>query len=116
MEVEEFFYAIRFPKNQVLQARIAYLLPRPVGHPPNLVRRFHASFGDQAGSWNRKRRVVAKVEWRSGELYPRRGFIVISLSHRAERVVTFYNLGHFMRTLALPKAAEQRPEARNIGQ
>ena len=37
------------------------------------------------------RRVVAKVEWHSGELYPRVGFIVTNLSRPAESVVGFYN-------------------------
>jgi hypothetical protein len=45
----------------------------------------------QAGSWNKPRRVVAKVEWHPGELYPRVGFIVTNLARPAERVVTFYN-------------------------
>jgi hypothetical protein len=45
----------------------------------------------QAGSWTRPRRVVAKVEWHPGELVPRVGFIVTSLSRPAERVVAFYN-------------------------
>jgi len=45
----------------------------------------------QAGSWDRKRRVVAKVEWHPGELYPRVGFIGTNLSRPAERVVAFYN-------------------------
>ena len=45
----------------------------------------------QAGSWDRKRRVVAKVEWHPGELYPRVGFIVTNLSRPAEQVVAFYN-------------------------
>jgi DDE family transposase len=93
------------------------------------------------------RRVVAKVEWHPGELYPRVGFIVTNLARPAERIVAFYNqrgtaeqwikegkgaikwtrlscrtfaanavrlqlhalaynLGNFMRTLAMPKAAE----------
>ncbi len=68
-----------------------FLLTRPVGRPPNHVRRYYASFSYQAGSWNRKRRVVAKVEWHPGELYPRIGFIVNNLSRPAERVVAFYN-------------------------
>ena len=37
------------------------------------------------------RRVVAKVEWHPGELYPRVGFIVTNMSRPAERVVAFYN-------------------------
>ena len=42
-------------------------------------------------------RVVAKVEWHPGELYPRvgldspRGSSVTNLSRPAERVVAFYN-------------------------
>jgi DDE family transposase len=93
------------------------------------------------------RRVVAKVEWHPGELYPRVGFVVTNLARPVERVVAFYNqrgtaeqhikegkgaikwtrpscrtfaanighlqlhalaynLGSFMRTLAMPRAAE----------
>lgn len=84
-------YAIRIKANTVLQESIAHLLRRPVGRPPNHVRRFHASFSYRAGSWAKKRRVVAKVEWHPGELYPRVGFIVTNLSRPAERVVVFYN-------------------------
>ena len=91
LEAEGFLYAIRLPKNQVLQESIAHLLTRPVGRPPNHVLRFYASFSYRAGSWNRKRRVVAKVEWHPGELYPRVGFIVTNLSRPAERVIAFYN-------------------------
>ncbi|MEC5414970.1 transposase, partial [Aurantimonas sp. C2-4-R8] len=95
-----------------------------------------------------KRRVVAKVEWHPGQLYPTVGFIVTNLTRPATRVVAFYNqrgtaeqhikegknaivwtrlscrrfqnnavrlqlhalaynLGNFMRTLALPEAIEQ---------
>ena len=91
LEAEGFLYAIRIPKNQILQECVAHLLTRPVGRPPNHVLRFHASFSYQAGSWGRKRRVVAKVEWHPGELVPRVGFIVTNLSRPAERVVAFYN-------------------------
>jgi hypothetical protein len=34
-------------------------------------------------------RVIAKVEWRPGELYPRVGFIITNMSRSAERVVVF---------------------------
>jgi hypothetical protein len=111
------------------------------------VRPYFVIFGYQAQSWKKPRRVVAKVEWHPGELYPRVGFIVTNLARPAERVVAFYNqrgtceqfikegkgaikwtrlscrtftanavrlqlhvlaynLGNFMRTLALPKAAD----------
>ena len=91
LEAEGFLYAIRLSTNQVLQESIAHLLTRPVGRPPNHVRRYYASFSYQAGSWDRKRRVVAKVEWHPGELVPRVGFVVTNLSRPAERVVAFYN-------------------------
>ncbi len=91
VEDEGFLYAIRLPKNQVLLESIAALLTRPVGRPPNPVRRDYASFSYRAGSWSKKRRVVAKVEWRPGALFPRVGFIVTNLSRPAERVTLFYN-------------------------
>ena len=91
LEAERLKHAIRIPNNQVLQDRISYLLKRLVGRPPNEVRRFHANFTYQAGSWTKPRRVVAKVEWHPGELVPRVGFIVTNLSRPAERVVAFYN-------------------------
>jgi Transposase DDE domain group 1 len=147
LEAEGIGYTIRLPANRVLQDRIGHLLKRPVGRPPHEVRRSFASFSYQAQSWNKPRRVVAKVEWHPGELYPRVGFIVTNLARPAERVVAFYNqrgtceqfikegkgaikwtrlscrtfaanavrlqlhvlaynLGNFMRTLALPKPAE----------
>src|SRR5450432_2532891 len=91
LEDEEFKYAIRLPANQILQQKIGYLLKRPVGRPPSEVRRYYANFSYQAQSWKTPRRVVAKVEWHPGELYPRVGFIVTNLSRPAERVVAFYN-------------------------
>ena len=90
LEAEGFTCAIRLKANAVLQGRVAHLLKRPVGRPPNHARRFLASFAYQAGSWGKTRRVVAKVEWHPGELYPRVGFIVTNLTRPAKRVV-FYN-------------------------
>ena len=91
LEAERIKYAIRFPTNKVLQERISYLLNRPVGRPANEVRRYHASFSYQAATWGKPRRVIAKVEWHPGELYPRAGFIVTNMSRPAENVVAFYN-------------------------
>ena len=67
----------------MLQERIGHLLTRPVGRPPNKPQVFFASFSYQAQSWTRPRRVVAKVEWHQGELYPRVGFIVTNLKRPA---------------------------------
>ncbi len=91
LEAESVKYAIRLPTNRILQEKVGHLLSRPVGRPPNAVRRSYASFSYQAGSWTKARRVVAKVEWHPGELCPRVGFIVTNMSRSAENVVAFYN-------------------------
>jgi Transposase DDE domain group 1 len=91
LEAEDIGYAIRLPANPVLQERIGHLLTRPVGRPPRKPRVYFASFSYQAESWAKPRRVVAKVEWHQGELYPRVGFIVTNLTRPAERISKFYN-------------------------
>jgi hypothetical protein len=84
-------YAIRIPANDSLQRDIAELLTRPVGRPSHrpLVR--YKSFLYEAESWNKARRVVAKVEFHGGELFPRVGFIVTNLETDSRAVVRFYN-------------------------
>jgi len=91
LEAEGYLYAIRLKGNQALHRRIEHLLTRPVGRSPNKPQRFYHSFEYQAGSWDRPRRVMAKVEWHRGELFPRVGFIVTNLRRSARRVVAFYN-------------------------
>ena len=84
-------YAIRLPANDVLQEQIGHLLKRPVGRPPKKpVARYH-DFMYRAKSWDQPRRLVAKVEWQRGELFPRVGFIVTNLTLPEEGVVHFYN-------------------------
>ncbi len=82
LEAEGIRYAIRLKANAVLE-RIAHLLTRPVGRPPNKPKVFFASFSYQAQSWERPRRVVVRVEWHQGELFPRVGFIVTNLKRPA---------------------------------
>jgi len=91
LEAEGYRYAIRLKANAVLERHIAHLLTRPVGRPPNKPRRFYHSFEYRAKSWDQPRRVVAKVEWHQGELFPRVGFIVTNLGGGAKPVVDFYN-------------------------
>ena len=91
LEPRDIGYAIRLPANEVLQEHIKHLLKRPVGRPPKKpVIRYH-DFQYQAKSWNQPRRVVAKVEWHHGQLFPRVGFIVTNLSATPKGVVHFYN-------------------------
>ena len=91
LEGEDFWYAIRLPANLVLHREIEHLMTRPVGRPSRKPKEFHHSFRYQAQSWSRPRRVVAKIEWHAGELFPRIGFIVTNLTWRSRRVVQFYN-------------------------
>jgi hypothetical protein len=91
LETERYRYAIRLPANDVLQREIEHLLTRPVGRPSKAPVVLYHDFMYQAALWNRARRVIAKVEWHRGELFPRVGFIVTNLGARAKNVVHFYN-------------------------
>ena len=99
LESRDTGYAMRLPANEVLQGNIRHLLRRPVGRPPKAcpepvegkpVVRYH-DFVYQAQSWDIPRRVVAKVEWHQGELFPRVGFVVTNLNLPPEGVTHFYN-------------------------
>jgi len=91
LEPRDIGYAVRLPANEVLQEHIKHLLKRPAGRPPKMpVIRYH-DFQYQAKSWDHPRRVVAKVEWHQGQLFPRVGFVVTNLSAKPEGVVHFYN-------------------------
>src|ERR1700730_15743460 len=48
LEAEGMGYAIRLPANRVLQDKIGHLLKRPVGRPPQEMRRYYSSFSCQA--------------------------------------------------------------------
>ena len=91
LEEEGYRYAIRLKANAVLEREIEHLLTRPVGRPSHKPKVFYHSFQYQAKSWQRSRRVVAKVEWHAGELFPRVGFIVTNLNKHSKNVVKFYN-------------------------
>ena len=84
-------YAIRIPANENLERDIAELLTRPVGRPSYKPVVWYKSFLYQAASWKTARRVVAKVEFHFGELFPRVGLIVTNLETDSRAVVRFYN-------------------------
>ncbi len=91
LEAEDYFYAIRLKANAILHDKIEHLMTRPVGRPPNKPIVIYESFQYQASSWDQSRRVVAKIEWHAGELFPRIGFIVTNLRWKSSNVVKFYN-------------------------
>jgi hypothetical protein len=84
-------YAIRIPANDSLERDIAELLTRPVGRPSHKPVVWYKGFLYQAASWKTARRVVAKIEFHFGELFPRVGFIVTNLETDSRAVVRFYN-------------------------
>jgi len=67
------------------------LLTRPVGRPSHKPIVWYKGFLYQAASWKTARRVVAKVEFHAGDLFPRVGFIVTNLETPSRAVVRFYN-------------------------
>ena len=89
LEAESYNYAIRLPANDILSREVGHLLTRPVGRPPKAPIVPYHEFQYQAAAWNRKRRVIAKVEWHRGELFPRVGFIVTNLHLRMKNVIRF---------------------------
>ncbi len=67
-------------------------LQRPVERPPKSgVQVKYVNLEYQAGSWDRARRMVAKIEWHFGELFPRYYFIVTNSRLAASKVVKVYN-------------------------
>jgi hypothetical protein len=91
LEAADYFYTIRLKDNAILHDKIEPLLTRPVGRPPKQPIVLYKSFQYQAASWDKVRRVVAKIEWHAAELFPRIGFIVTNLRWKSSNVVKFYN-------------------------
>jgi hypothetical protein len=127
LEQEGFRYAIRIKANAVLERQIAGWLKRSVGRPSRQPKVFYYNLRYRAGSWDQARRVVVKIAWHAGELFPRVGFLVTNVKWPTKRVVRFYNrrgtaeqwikdnearlqlfalaynLANFLRQLVLPK-------------
>jgi len=91
LEMRGVKYVIRIPANDSLERDIAELLTRPAGRPSHKPVVWYKGFLYQAASWKTARRVVAKVEFHFGELFPRVGFIVTNLETDSRGVVRFYN-------------------------
>ncbi|MCK4804756.1 MAG: IS1380 family transposase, partial [Spirochaetes bacterium] len=91
LEEKDLLYAIHLPANDVLYDQVKNLLTRPVGRPSRKPVVWFHDFKYQAPCWQKRRRMVAKVEWHQGDLFPRVGFVVTNMSARARGVVHFYN-------------------------
>ncbi|MBC7231612.1 MAG: IS1380 family transposase, partial [Actinobacteria bacterium] len=79
LEEEGILYAIRIKANSRLYDHVEHLLTRPVGRPYARPKVIYHDFSYRAGSWDRSRRIIAKIEWHQGELFPRAGFIMTNL-------------------------------------
>jgi hypothetical protein len=91
-EGERVTYFIRLPANAVLNRLIDPYLSRPVGRPPKSGIQIRVvDLRYRAQTWDRERRVVAKIEWHDGELFPRIGFIVTNSRLTGGKVVKVYN-------------------------
>ena len=113
-------YFIRLPSNAILMRLLGPHLNRPVGRPPKSgIQVKIVDLQYQAKSWSRPRRVVAKIEWHQGELFPRIGFVVTNSRLAAGKVIKVYNgraeienrIKDGMNTLRWDKTSCQRFEA-----
>jgi hypothetical protein len=91
LEEEGILYVIRLKANNNLYREIEHFLARPVDRPPKKPRVFYHSLSYRAASWTKSRRVIAKVEWHQGELFPKVGFVVTNLQRKPSNVTRFYN-------------------------
>jgi len=85
-------YFIRLPSNKNLDKLVTPHLGRPVGRSPQSgiqVRTVDLHY--QAKGWSRPRRVVAKIEWHRGELFPRIGLVITNSRLLAGKVIKVYN-------------------------
>jgi hypothetical protein len=122
-EEQRLTYFIRLPANGNLDRLVAPHLGRPVGRPPKSgIQVKIVDLHYQAKSWNRPRRVVAKIEWHRGELFPRIGFVVTSSRLSAGKVIKVYNgrgeienrIKEGKNTLRWDKTSCQRFEANQV--
>jgi len=91
-EEKRITYFIRLPANGNLWRHVAPHLGRPVGRPPKRGAQVKVlDFHYQAKSWNKPRRVVCKIEWPEGRLFPEISFIVTNSRLYKTRVVKVYN-------------------------
>ncbi len=83
---------IKIPSNANLMRLLEPHLNRPVGRPPQSgIQVKIVDLHYQAKSWSRPRRVVAKIEWHRGELFPRIGFVITNSRLPAGKVIKVYN-------------------------
>ncbi|MBM3123308.1 MAG: hypothetical protein FJZ97_14150 [Chloroflexi bacterium] len=103
LEEHDFLDAIRLPANAVLERKIEPHVKRPEALEPGDPVVTYRDLLYQAGPWDRPRRVVSKIEWHAGELFPRGGFIVTNRTDPAKGIARLYN-GRGSRKVSTPSS------------
>jgi len=83
-------YAIRIKGNSCLDKMVAKTI-KSIKKGKEKIIVVYKDFSYQAASWDKPRRIIAKIEWHPDEMFPQIGFIVTSLKWRDKNVVKFYN-------------------------
>ncbi len=83
-------YTIRIKSNSRLEELAADVV-KTIKKDKQKVVTFYKDFLYQAVSWDKPRRIIAKIEQYPDELFPRVGFIVTNLKWGDKKVVNFYN-------------------------
>ena len=84
-------YVIRLKENNSLAEGVSELLKKPGEENKDRYITLYKDIVYQAKSWDKARRVIAKIEHHPDELFPRVGFIITNLKWRNKKVVKFYN-------------------------
>lgn len=86
-------YVIRLKENAVLDANVEDALAKAKqmhDEKPSQCCEMLGEFQYCAGSWERERRIVYKVDWPVGELFPRVMFLVTNMDKTPKETVEFY--------------------------
>lgn len=83
-------YAIRIKSNSRLEELVSDVV-KTIKKDKQKVVTVYKDFSYQAVSWDKPRRIIAKIEQYPDELFPRVSFIVTSLRWRDKKAVKFYN-------------------------
>ena len=83
-------YTIRIKENSRLDEMVQKAI-KSIRKDKKKVITVYKDFLYQAASWDKPRRIIAKIEQHPNELFPRVGFIITNQKWRDKKVVKFYN-------------------------
>lgn len=83
-------YVFRIKENSRLEELVSDLT-KTIKKDKQKVVTVYKDFSYQAESWDKPRRIIAKIEQYPDELFPRVSFIVTNLKWRNKKVIKFYN-------------------------